>query len=356
MDKLLKLRNRMKEESLDAVIIFDELNARYLSEYAFTDGYLCISQNEAQLVTDFRYYEAALAAANPDFTVLNPVSREETLKKFLADNNVKRIGFEGESVTFGLYKRYQDKYPELEFVSIKNMIEKLRCIKTPEELKKMQAAQDITDKAFSHLLSIIKPDMTEIDVAAELEYIMRKLGADGPAFDTIAVSGKASSVPHGTPRNVKLEKGFLTMDFGAKFDGYLSDMTRTIVIGKADEDIKKLYNTVLTAQVKALEFLRAGVDAGEADKVARDIIDSYPEFKGTFGHSLGHSIGLFVHEAPGLSKKSFGIKLLEGQVTSVEPGIYLFGKYGCRIEDMVAIEKDGIHNFTHSPKEMIEIY
>jgi Xaa-Pro aminopeptidase len=136
---------------------------------------------------------------------------------------------------------------------------------------------------------------------------MRKLGADGPAFDTIAVSGKASSVPHGTPRNVKLEKGFLTMDFGAKFDGYLSDMTRTIVIGKADEDIKKLYNTVLTAQVKALEFLRAGVDAGEADKVARDIIDSYPEFNGTFGHSLGHSIGLFVHEAPGLSKKSFGI-------------------------------------------------
>ena len=132
-------------------------------------------------------------------------------------------------------------------------------------------------------------------------------------------------------------------------------MTGTVVIGKADADMKKLYNTVLEAQVKALEFLRAGVDAGEADKVARDIIDSPPEFKGAFGHSLGHSIGLFVHEQPGLSQRSFGTILEKGQVTSVEPGIYLFGKYGCRIEDMVAITDDGIYNFTNSPKELIEI-
>ena len=356
MDKLLKLRTKMKEEGLDAIIVFDELNARYLSEYAFTDGYLCISHNEALLITDFRYYEAALERANPNFKVLSPKSRDEVFEKFIADNGVKTIGFEGGSVTYSLYKRYQDKYSELDFVSIGNMIENLRRIKTPEELQKMQAAQDITDKAFDHILKTLTPNMTEIDVAAELEYVMRKLGADGPAFETIAVSGKASSVPHGTPRNVKLENGFLTMDYGAKFDGYLSDMTRTVVIGKADADIKKLYNTVLTAQEKALEFLRAGVDAGEADKVARDIIDSYPEFKGTFGHSLGHSIGLFVHEQPGLSPKSFGTKLLEGQVTSVEPGIYLFGKYGCRIEDMVAITENGILNFTHSPKELIEIY
>ncbi len=220
----------------------------------------------------------------------------------------------------------------------------------------MQCAQDIADKAFSDLLGVLSPNMTEIEVAAELEYSMRKLGADGPAFDTIAVSGRASSVPHGTPRNVKLESGFLTMDFGAKYEGYLSDMTRTVVIGKADDEMKKLYNTVLLAQSKALDYLRAGVDAGEADKVARDIIDSVPEFKGTFGHSLGHSIGLLVHEQPGLSPRSFGTILCEGQVTSVEPGIYLFGKYGCRIEDMVAIEKNGVHNFTHSPKELIEIY
>ena len=356
MDKLSKLREKMKEQGLDAIVVFDELNSRYLTDYAFTDGYLCISQFEALLVTDFRYYEAALSAANPGFKVLSPKSRDEVFSTFLSDNSVKVIGFEGGSVTYALYKRYKDTYPEVEFVSIGSMIEDLRKIKSPEEIKKMQAAQDITDKAFSHVLSVLTPNMTEIDVAAEIEYAMRKLGADGPAFDTIAVSGKASSVPHGTPRGVKLESGFLTMDYGAKLDGYLSDMTRTVVIGKADNEMKKLYNTVLAAQNAALEFLRAGVDAGEADKVARDIIDSYPEFKGTFGHSLGHSIGLFVHERPGLSQKSFGTILKAGQVTSVEPGIYLFGKYGCRIEDLVAIEENGILNFTRSPKELIEIY
>jgi len=205
-------------------------------------------------------------------------------------------------------------------------------------------------------LKNITLNMTEQDVAVELEYAMRKNGAEGFAFETIAVSGDASALPHGTPRNVKLKAGFLTMDFGAKFEGYCSDMTRTVVIGKADAEMKKLYNTVLEAQLKALDFLREGVDCGEADKVARDVIESHPEYSEAFGHSLGHSIGLFVHETPGLSKRGFGTKLMAGQVTSVEPGIYLFGKYGCRIEDMVAIEENGIHNFTKSPKELIEIY
>ena len=184
---------------------------------------------------------------------------------------------------------------------------------------------------------------------------MRKNGASALAFETIAVSGDASALPHGTPRNVKLKPGFLTMDYGAKFDGYCSDMTRTVVIGKADAEIKKLYNTVLKAQLSAIDYLRAGCDAGEADKIARDIIDAVPEYKGAFGHSLGHSVGLFIHEAPRVSFKSFGDKLKTGNVVTVEPGIYLFGKYGCRIEDMVAIEENGVRNFTHSPKELIEI-
>ena len=197
--------------------------------------------------------------------------------------------------------------------------------------------------------------MTELDVAVELEYAMRKGGADSFAFETIAVSGDASALPHGTPRNVKLKKGFLTMDFGAKYQGYCADMTRTIVIGKADDEIKKLYNTVLKAQLSAIDYLKEGADCGEADKVARDIIDSVPEYKGAFGHSLGHSVGLFIHESPRLYSRGFGRKLNVGEILTVEPGIYLFGKYGCRIEDMVAIEKDGVHNFTHSTKDLIEI-
>ena len=190
-------------------------------------------------------------------------------------------------------------------------------------------------------------------MALELEYAMRKLGADGFAFETIAVSGDASALPHGTPRNVKLKRGFLTMDFGAKFEGYCSDMTRTVVIGRATEEQKHLYNTVLSAQRAALDYLCEGVSCQLADKVARDIIDA--DYKGAFGHSLGHSVGLFVHEKPALSPKAGDRVLRASEILTVEPGIYLSGKYGCRIEDMVKIEKNGIYNFTKSSKELIEI-
>lgn len=355
MKKLDKLRGRMLELDVDAVIVLDELNQRYLSEFAFTDGYLFITKTNAYLVTDFRYYEMALASANKDFKVLMPENREEFLKNTISDESIKRIGFEGSFVSFELYESYKKTYAPCEFVSIGNSIEIIRQIKTPDEIVKMQKAQDIADAALSHVLKMIKPDMTELEVAVELEYAMRRGGAEGFAFETIAVSGDASALPHGTPRNVKLKKGFLTMDFGAKFDGYCSDMTRTIVIGRADEEIKKLYNTVLSAQLAAIDFLREGVDAGEADKVARDLIDAVPEYSGAFGHSLGHSVGLFIHEQPALSKRAFGRTLRVGEVVTVEPGIYLFGKYGCRIEDMVAIEKYGVHNFAHSTKELIEI-
>lgn len=355
MTKLEKLRVELKNKGVDAILVLDELNQHYLSDFAFTDGFLVISQNEAYIVTDFRYYEMALNTADKEYKVVMPDNRGAFLEKFFSDNSVKTVGVEGGSISYAEYKSYSERYENIDFVDIGKMIEVLRQLKTPEEIRKMQLAQDIADKAYAHVIAQMTPNMTEIEVAVELEYAMRKGGAEAPAFDTIAVSGDASSLPHGTPRNVKLKPGFLTMDFGAKIDGYCSDMTRTVVIGKADEDMKKLYNTVLRAQLAALDFLREGVDAGEADKVARDIIDSYPEFNGAFGHSLGHSVGLFIHEAPSLSRRSFGRALRSGEILTVEPGIYLFGKYGCRIEDMVLIEKDGVYNFTHSPKELIEI-
>ena len=353
--RVTKLRNKMTEMGIDAVIVLDELNQHYLSEFAFTDGLLFVTKTSAHLITDFRYYEMALNKANKSFEVVMPENRKEYISAVVSGEGIKTIGFEGSSVSFETYRRYCDEYPSCEFINIGNTIEVIRQIKSADEMEKMQKAQDITDGALAHLLKIITPDMTELDVAVELEYAMRKGGADSFAFETIAVSGDASALPHGTPRNVKLKKGFLTMDFGAKYEGYCSDMTRTIVIGKADDDIKKLYNTVLKAQTEALAYLRQGADCGEADKVARDIIDAVPEFKGTFGHSLGHSVGLFIHESPRLYSRGFGRKLNVGEILTVEPGIYLFGKYGCRIEDMVAITEDGIHNFTHSPKELIEI-
>lgn len=196
--------------------------------------------------------------------------------------------------------------------------------------------------------------MTETEVAAELEYYMKKNGSDKPSFDTIAVSGSASSRPHGVPRKVKLEKGFLTMDYGAMVNGYHSDMTRTIVIGKADDDMKKLYNTVLTAQLAAIEAITEGVKNADMDKVARDIIYG-AGYEGCFGHSLGHGVGLEIHEAPNLSPSSGDLTLKVGQIVTVEPGIYIEGKYGCRIEDMVLIEEGGKRNLTNCPKELIEV-
>lgn len=353
--RLTKLRNKLNELKIDALIVLDELNQHYLSEFAFTDGLLFITKSTAHLITDFRYYEMALNKANKSFEIVMPESRKEYLNKIISDEGIKTVGFEGGSVSYETYRRYCDEYPTCEFVNIGDAIEVIRQIKSADEIEKMQRAQDITDGALANLLKIITPNMTELDVAVELEYAMRKGGADSFAFETIAVSGDASALPHGTPRNVKLRPGFLTMDFGARFEGYCSDMTRTVVIGKADEEIKRLYDTVLKAQTAALEYLRAGADCGEADKIARDIIDAIPEYKGAFGHSLGHSVGMFIHESPRLYSRGFGRKLNVGEIVTVEPGIYLFGKYGCRIEDMVAITEDGIHNFTHSPKELIEI-
>ncbi len=355
MNKILKLREKMREMSLDAVIVVDELNQHYLSEFAFTDGFLFITLDKAYLVTDFRYYEMALKGANKEFDIVMPDDRRAFVEGAMSECSGRVIGFEGSSMSYELYRHYCDTYPNFMFENIGRAIEVIRTVKTPEEIEIMAKAQSITDKAFKHILNVLNPNMTEIDVAVELEYTMRRMGADGPAFETIAVSGDASALPHGTPRNVKLKTGFLTMDYGAKYRGYCSDMTRTVVIGKADEDIKRLYNTVLEAQTRALEYLKAGCDCGEADKIARDIIDANEEYKGAFGHSLGHAVGLFIHETPGLNSRAFGKKLVCGNVVTVEPGIYLFGKYGCRIEDMVVIEEGGIRNLTKSTKELIEI-
>lgn len=355
MKRLDKVRVKLKEQGIDALLVLDELNQRYLSEFAFTDGFLLVTASRAFLVTDFRYYEMALKAVSSEWAVVVPEDRQAFMQGVFNEENVKTVGFEGGFVSYEAYNAYKSKYAAQEFVNVGDLIEVVRQIKSPDEIEKMQKAQDITDKAFSHILKVLNPNMTELDVAVELEYAMRRAGADGFAFETIAVSGDASALPHGTPRNVKLKPGFLTMDFGARLDGYCSDMTRTVVIGKANAEIRKLYNTVLKAQLTALDYIKAGCDAGEADKVARDIIDSVEEYKGAFGHSLGHSVGLFIHERPSLSARAFGRQLRPGEIVTVEPGIYLFGKYGCRIEDMVAVTENGNYNFTHSTKELIEI-
>ena len=355
MTRVEKIRASMKDKGLDALFILDELNQHYLSGFAFTDGMLLVTQNKAFLITDFRYYEMAQNEAFSDYEVVIPEKRIEFVTKVLKDEGCLTVGFEGGKVSFAMHGKLCRDYSFCKFTDIGNLVEEQRMVKEPSEIELMQKAQDITDSAFAEVIKHITPEMTEIDVAAELEYFMRRAGASGLAFDTIAVSGDASALPHGTPRNVKLRPGFLTMDFGAKYKGYCSDMTRTVVIGKADQDVKNLYETVRRAQQAAIDFIKVGRDCAECDKVARDIIDSYEEYRGAFGHSLGHGVGLFIHESPRLSKIAAGRALREGEIVTVEPGIYLYGKYGCRIEDMVAVRENGVYNFTHSTKELIEI-
>lgn len=353
MSKLDKLRIQMREREIDAVLIYDELNQRYLSDFAFTDGYLLITLERALLVTDFRYREMAEKSAT-GYEILTPRSEEDVIARVIENCGLRVIGFEGKTVSYARYHKLATRYSSVEFVDIGDMVEHLRRVKDAAEISRIQKAQDITDNAFAHLLSIITPNMTEIEVAAELEYAMKKGGAQTTAFETIAVSGTSSSMPHGHPENVKLRRGFLTLDFGACLDGYCSDMTRTIVIGRADADMRRLYDTVLRAQEAALTYLgRGGRSCYAADKCARDIIDA--DYTGAFGHSLGHGVGLAVHESPALSPRAKDNMLYCGDIVTVEPGIYLAGKYGCRIEDMVAITENRIHNFTNSPKDLIEI-
>ena len=357
MTQLNKLQNAMKAIDLDGVIISSDLNQRYLSGFDYTDGYVLVTRTEAFLLADFRYIEAARAAVT-ELEVIRPEgSMLNGLKQLIADRGLARIAVEDATLSCADYRKFTDTFEGCTLCTGgSKLLSDLRTVKTPEELEIIARAQAITDQAFTHILGFLSPDVTEQDVALELEFFMRKHGAEGIAFQTIAVSGPASSLPHGVPSDVKLRPGFLTMDFGAKVDGYCSDMTRTVVIGKADEEMKKVYNTVLSAQKAALDQIREGILCREADEIARGIIRDagYGE---CFGHSLGHGVGMYIHESPNLSPRAAeDSRLVRGNVVTVEPGIYLEGKYGCRIEDMIAIDHDGtVRNFTKSPKELIEL-
>ena len=337
----------------DAIIITDELNQYYISGFRFTDGYVVVTKESAHIVTDFRYIEAAEALAPEGFSITSPKNMRETIAEIFQKEGVKTVAFEEARVTYAALEALKESI-KADFVPSKGILEEMRRYKDASEVAKIEAAQKITDDAFEHILKVMTPDMTEIDVAVELEFFMRKNGAEEKSFDTIAVSGSASSLPHGVPRNKKLERGFFTMDYGCVVDGYHSDMTRTVVLGKADEEMKRLYNTVLHAQTAAIEAAKVGMKNSAIDKVARDIIED-AGYHGCFGHGLGHGVGLEIHEEPRFSPKSCDFFKV-GHIITVEPGIYIAGKYGCRIEDMIYAEENGVRNLTHTDKSLIELF
>ena len=357
MTKLQRFQEALTALEVDAALISSETNQRYLSDFHYTDGYLLITSRRAFLLADFRYLEAAQASVQ-GFEVIRPEGDMKTcLLSLMRDHGVTRVALEDASLSCADYQSFSKSFEGITLCTgASEILKDLRTIKTEEELHRIERAQAITDLAFDHILGYLSPDVTEKDVALELEFFMRKHGADASAFDIIAVSGPASSLPHGVPSDIKLRSGFLTMDFGAKLNGYCSDMTRTVVIGRADEDMKRVYNTVLSAQMAALDALSEGIGCRAADEVARNVIRQ-AGFGEYFGHSLGHGVGLDVHEAPSLSPRAKENAILRrGNIVTVEPGIYLEGRYGCRIEDMIAIDHNGqIRNLTKSPKHLIEI-
>ncbi|MBQ8345241.1 MAG: aminopeptidase P family protein [Clostridia bacterium] len=361
MTQLTRFQAALAKTDAEAAILSSSLSQRYLSDFDYTDGYVLVTPKKGYLLADFRYIEVARKQVTEFEVVLPKGGMLDALSDLLRELDLHTVAIEEEELSCAAMERIKAKLPEgVNLVSgASRLLTEQRAVKLPYELERMAAAQDITDRAFAHILPILAdrtPTLTERDVALELEFFMRKNGAESVAFDTIAVSGSASSLPHGVPRDLPLCDGFLTMDFGAKYQGYCSDMTRTVVLGKATEEMKLVYETVLTAQKTALAGICGGIGCRAADTMARDVIvkAGYGE---AFGHSLGHSVGMFIHESPRLAQSvAPEICLQAGNVVTVEPGIYLAGRFGCRIEDMVAIAEDGsLLNFTKSPKDMMEL-
>lgn len=355
MIRIQALLEKLNQQNIDGIIVHDAMNRRYLSGFTGSSGYLYISKNKNVIVTDFRYIEQASKQCR-DFEVIDqgPLGVFSTLLKVISEEGSHQIGFEANNVSYADYLDLKLALTNVSLIDTRDFVETIRMIKDENELSNIKEAANIADLAFEHILSLLTIGITETDIALEIEYYMKKHGAQGLSFDTIVASGANSSLCHATPTHKKVQVGdFITMDFGCIYEGYCSDMTRTVVMGKASEAQKKVYNTVLRAQEEALAIIKAGLSGKEVDAVARDIIsaEGYGDY---FGHGLGHSLGLEVHESPRLSPK--GLQLLENNMmVTVEPGIYIPDFGGVRIEDLICVKLDGYENFTKSEKALLEL-
>lgn len=350
--KLTALREKMRSENLDGFFVANPFNRRYLSGFTGTSGNLVITTHSAQLITDFRYVEQAAQQA-PDFTVVRH-ERDilECVGEQVKKGGVKRLAFEKDHVTYSLYQKLASFTEGIELVPVQGIIEELRLMKTPEEIAIIKEAASIADQAFTHILEFIKPGVTERQVSNELEFTMRRLGATASSFDTIVASGLRSALPHGVATDKQIQSGELvTLDFGAYYQGYCSDITRTISVGKPDPKLEHIYSIVLKAQLNGVQKVGPEMSGKEADSLTREII-SEAGFAEYFGHGTGHGIGLEIHEGPTLSPRG-EYNLQPGMVVTVEPGIYLPGLGGVRIEDDVVITDQGCDILTSSPKEFI---
>ncbi|MCC2252102.1 Xaa-Pro peptidase family protein [Virgibacillus sp. AGTR] len=353
MEKLTKLKAAFESNQVDGILITSAINRRYISGFTGTAGVALISSNDARFITDFRYTEQASTQAKAFKVVEHKQGIDLEINDQLKEMGIKRLGFEKDHVTFSQYEQYKNTL-DVELVPVSGIIEELRLIKTSDELEIMKKAAKIADDAFEHIQSYIKPGVKEIDISNELEFFMRKQGATSSSFDIIVASGERSALPHGVASNKEIQSGELvTLDYGALYQGYCSDITRTVAVGEINEQLASIYQIVLEAQLRGVTSIKPGITGIEADAATRDYIteQGYGKY---FGHSTGHGLGLEVHEGPGLSFKSEK-KLEPGMVVTVEPGIYVPSVGGCRIEDDIVVTETGNERLTFAAKELIQL-
>jgi len=349
--RLEKLGRVLEEQGLDGVLITRPENQRYLSGFTGGEGALVITRQATLLLTDFRYFEQVAEEA-PDFELVKVETKvAEVLKRLLKERGVKTLGFESTHLPFAQYQEWEDATPGVKWVPTKEMVETIRMLKDEGELAKIREAVSISDRACDYIRGFIKPGMTERRVAWELESFMRTHGAEAIAFAFIVASGPNGAKPHAVPQDKPIRAGeLIVMDMGARVDGYNSDLTRTICVGEPDERAQEVYDIVLRAQLAAEQQARPGVTGEELDAVARTVI-AEAGYGEQFGHRLGHGVGLAVHEKPGLGSTCTDI-LKAGAVCTIEPGIYIPGWGGVRIEDMVLFKEDAVEVLSQARKDL----
>lgn len=350
-----RLQNAIRETAdFDGALIVSPENRFYFTGFASSDGFLLVSAERAVFITDGRYIEAAQNTVKNCEVVLMGTAATQIFELF-SEMHVSRVAVEASRMTLAQYQRYAEVLEPMALLAdstLDNILCALRAVKTPAEVEKIKAAQRIAEDAFTHICNFIAPGKTEREVALELDFYMLSHGAEALSFETIAVSGAKTSMPHGVPDGKVIEAGdFVTMDFGAVVDGYRSDMTRTVAVKHASAKQKEVYETVLQAQTAVMASLRPGLSCAGADKIARDVI-AQAGYGAYFTHSTGHGVGVEIHEYPNLSPRANSV-LTVGNVVTDEPGIYLPGEFGVRIEDMAYITENGCENLTCAPKELI---
>ncbi|MBP0979829.1 MAG: aminopeptidase P family protein [Oscillospiraceae bacterium] len=354
--KNIKLNNLIKDfDESSAAIIESSANIKYFTDLDFEieNGVLFVLKNKKYLLVDDRFFGAVKKTA--EIETIRLVDLKKQLKDLIQNIKIKEIFLETGYINLNRYKTYLEIFDKSK-IDLSNFLDekifRLRAQKTAHEIKKIKEAQGISDEGFDYIINYIKPGVSERQIATELERQLLFLGSEGKSFDFIVVSGQRSAIPHGKPSEKKIERGdFVTLDFGVKVDGYCSDMTRTVVVGEADDQQKEIYNIVLGAQELAIKNIKPGVSAKELDKIAREYIKSFG-YEKFFVHALGHGVGLNIHEYPRLSPRSDDI-IKSGSVLTIEPGIYIPEKFGVRIEDLILVKDIGFENLTRSSKNLI---